>query len=109
MTLVLHHDLSGRVTYTASTCAPIFLAFEVYLNSFRVVISKIGVVLLGQGLSRNDYKRSALMCRFTRMVYVPSKACSTFTASLALVSKYGIPPFELQKACARLDETCALG
>lgn len=38
----------------------------------------------------------------------PSKACSTFTASLALVSKYGIPPFDWQKVIARFEEIIRL-
>ena len=38
---------------------------------------------------------------------IPSNACSTLTASLALVSKYGIPPFELQNVCARFEDTCS--
>lgn len=29
-------------------------------------------------------------------------------ASLALVSKYGIPPFDWQNVIARLDEICTL-
>ena len=39
---------------------------------------------------------------------VPSKACSTPTASFALVSKYGIPPLDLQNAVARLGVTILL-
>ncbi len=38
----------------------------------------------------------------------PSKACSTFTASLALVSKYGMPPFDWQKVMALFDEIILL-
>jgi hypothetical protein len=35
---------------------------------------------------------------------LPSNACSTLIASFALVSKYGIPPFDWQKVMARLEE-----
>jgi len=35
---------------------------------------------------------------------VPSKACSTLIASLALVSKYGMLPFDWQKVEALLEE-----
>lgn len=35
---------------------------------------------------------------------LPSNACSTLMASLALVSKYGISPLELQKVAALLFE-----
>ncbi len=38
----------------------------------------------------------------------PSKACSTFTASLALVSKYGIPPFDWQNVIAFFEEIILL-
>jgi hypothetical protein len=38
---------------------------------------------------------------------LPSNACSTFMASFALVSKYGIPPLDWQKAMARFDEIYA--
>jgi hypothetical protein len=34
---------------------------------------------------------------------IPSNACSTFMASLALVSKYGIPPLDWQNAWARFE------
>jgi hypothetical protein len=37
----------------------------------------------------------------------PSKACSTLMASFALVSKYGIPPFDWQNVMARFEEICA--
>lgn len=43
-----------------------------------------------------------------RKGHIPSKACSTFTASLALVSKYGIPPFDWQKVIARFEEIMRL-
>ena len=43
-----------------------------------------------------------------RREHLPSKACSTFTASLALVSKYGIPPFDWQKVIARFEEIMRL-
>ena len=39
---------------------------------------------------------------------LPSKACSTFKASLALVSKYGIPPFDWQKVMALFDDIILL-
>lgn len=42
------------------------------------------------------------------MVYGLSKACSTFMASFALVSKYGIPPFDWQNAMARFEEIWVL-
>ena len=38
----------------------------------------------------------------------PSKACSTFKASLALVSKYGMLPFDWQKVMARFEEIIRL-
>lgn len=38
---------------------------------------------------------------------IPSKACSTFIASLALVSKYGMPPLDWQKAMARFPVICS--
>ncbi len=41
-------------------------------------------------------------------ISIPSKACSTFTASFALVSKYGIPPFDWQNVIALLEETILL-
>ena len=39
---------------------------------------------------------------------VPSNACSTLTASFALVSKYGIPPFDWQNAIALFDDIMRL-
>lgn len=38
----------------------------------------------------------------------PSKACSTLMASLALVSKYGTPPFDWQNVIARFVEITRL-
>lgn len=38
----------------------------------------------------------------------PSKACSTLIASLALVSKYGMPPFDWQKVMALFDDIILL-
>lgn len=38
----------------------------------------------------------------------PSNACSTLTASLALVSKYGMLPLDWQKVMARFDEIILL-
>lgn len=65
-------------------------------------------LLLGKGISGNDYAVVSKMKRisYCRKSYsdLPSNACSTLMASLALVSKYGIPPFDWQKVMARFDE-----
>lgn len=42
------------------------------------------------------------------MRILPSNACSTLTASLALVSKYGMLPLDWQKVMARFDEIIRL-
>ena len=42
------------------------------------------------------------------MISIPSNACSTFTASFALVSKYGIPPFDWQNVIARFEDIMRL-
>jgi hypothetical protein len=50
----------------------------------------------------SDGKGVTIIAR--RKCDIPSNACSTFIASFALVSKYGIPPLDWQKVIARLDE-----
>ena len=47
-------------------------------------------------------------CTLPVPICLPSKACSTLTASLALVSKYGIPPFDWQKVMALFDDIILL-
>lgn len=39
---------------------------------------------------------------------LPSNACSTFMASFALVSKYGMFPLDWQNVIARFEDICRL-
>jgi len=98
------------------TSTTVLLALQIYRYGLWKVIAKVCVVLLRQRLPSDDWWMLAPFsvhsdgqnplheCRG----FVPSNACSTFSASLALVSKYGIWPLLLHHVCALLVVTCLL-
>lgn len=71
-----------------STRTPVTLTLEVDGNGFREVVAKVCLVFLRKCLSCNCYK-SLVEARNIVLgeLNILSKACSTLTASFALVSK----------------------
>lgn len=69
-------------------------------------------LLLRQGTAGNHYRDSVSTLgqefNYVTARSLPSNACSTLTASLALVSKYGMFPLDWQKVMARFDEIIRL-
>jgi hypothetical protein len=67
------------------------------------VAAKLFGFFLCEGVSCNDYVYEHFAW-ITAEEVSPSNACSTFIASFADVSKYGIPPFDWQNVMARFCE-----
>lgn len=76
-------------------CTAIALPVEMNVNGIREVAAEFFRLLLRQRISRNHYDLGKPKAnRLVGKSCIPSKADSTLTASLALVSKYGMPPFD---------------
>jgi hypothetical protein len=82
----------------------------VHIDGYRLGEVRVEVLrlFLCKRISCDDCDMLALVRPYCELVTVlqqpiPSKACSTFTASFALVSKYGIPPLAWQNACALFE------
>jgi hypothetical protein len=87
-------------------CTTAFVALEVDRDCLGEVVVEVADILLGKCLPGDNYVQVSYRSCSVGDVAAdePSKACSTLMASLALVSKYGMPPFDWQKVMARLDE-----
>ena len=84
--------------------AAAIVALEINRNRLGEFI-EIANILLCKCLTSNDCQH-LLVTSQSGLFFecIPSNACSTLMASFALVSKYGMPPFDWQKVMARFEE-----
>lgn len=91
-------------------CAAIILSIQVDIYWIRKVATKLLRFFLCQCIPCDHYRsrQYRVLIDNSLLIDLPSKACSTLTASLALVSKYGIPPFDWQKVMALFEDIIRL-